>query len=95
MIRPVTDAFWNTYYPPWSWRCRCTTKKLETGNITTIVNKVVRLPEIKKFFQNNVGKTGVIFNKFHPYFKQVPDRYKEQAKDNFGLPFIKVSKDGK
>lgn len=92
VIRPVTDAFWNTYYPPWSWRCRCTTKKLETGDPTIIMNRVVILPKIKKFFQNNVGKTGVIFNKFHPYFKQVPDRYKDWAKQNFGLPFIKVSK---
>lgn len=92
VIRPVEDAFWNTYYPPWSWRCRCTTKKLETGDITTIVNRIVKLPEIKRFFQNNVGKTGVIFNKFHPYFRQIPDRYKELAKNNFGLPFIKVKK---
>lgn len=94
VIRPVEDAFWNTYYPPWSWRCRCTTKKLEEGDITTIVNKIVQLPKIKKFFQNNVGKTGKIFNGFHPYFKQVPDEYKELSKDNFGLPFIKVTKDG-
>ncbi len=93
VIRPVTDAFWNTYYPPWSWRCRCTTKKLENGDITTIVNRIVQLPKIKKFFQNNVGKTGKIFNGFHPYFKQIPDRYKELAKNNFGLPFIKVTKD--
>jgi SPP1 gp7 family putative phage head morphogenesis protein len=93
VIRPVTDAFWNSYYPPWSWRCRCTTKSLETGDPTTIMNRVVVLPKIKNFFKNNVGKTGKIFNGFHPYFKQVPDRYKDWAKVNFGLPFIKVTKD--
>lgn len=92
VIRPVEDAFWNTFYPPWSWRCRCTTKKLEEGDITTIMNRIVVLPKIKKFFQNNVGKTGKIFNGFHPYFKEVPDRYKDLAKRNFGLPFIPVSK---
>ncbi len=92
VIRPVEDPFWNTYYPPWSWNCRCTTKKLETGDITTIVNKIVQLPKIKKFFQNNVGKTGKIFNGFHPYFKEVPDRYKELARRNFGLPFIPLTK---
>lgn len=92
VIRPVEDAFWNTYYPPWSWNCRCTTKKLEEGDITTIMNRIVVLPKIKKFFQNNVGKTGKIFNGFHPYFKQIPDRYKEFAKQNFGLPFIPIGK---
>lgn len=95
VIRPVEDAFWNTFYPPWSWRCRCTTKKLEEGDVTTLmnkINKIVVLPKIKKFFQNNVGKTGKIFNGFHPYFKEVPDRYKDLAKRNFGLPFIPVSK---
>lgn len=95
VIRPVEDAFWNTYYPPWEWRCRCTTKKLEEGALTTIMNKIVVLPKIKKFFQNNVGKTGKIFNGFHPYFKEVPDRYKELAKRNFGLPFIKITKGNK
>jgi SPP1 gp7 family putative phage head morphogenesis protein len=91
VIRPVTDPFWNKYYPPWSWRCRCTTKSLEEGEITTIVNRIVQLPKIKRFFANNVGKTGKIFNGYHPYFRQVPDRYKDLAKDNFGLPFIKVT----
>jgi SPP1 gp7 family putative phage head morphogenesis protein len=95
MIRPVTDPVWNKYYPPWSWRCRCTTKSLEEGEISSIMNKIFILPKIKKFFQNNVGKTGKIFNGFHPYFKEVPDKDKELARDNFGLPFIKVTKDGK
>jgi SPP1 gp7 family putative phage head morphogenesis protein len=93
VIRPVTDAFWNSYYPPWSWRCRCTTKSLESGDATTIMNKIVILPKIKNFFKNNVGKTGKIFNGFHPYFKEVPERDKEWAKKNFGLPFIKLTKD--
>ncbi len=92
VIRPVIDPFWNSYYPPWEWECRCDTKKLEEGDITTIMNRIVVLPKIKRFFQNNVGKTGVIFNKFHPYFKQVPERYKELAKQNFGLPFIQITK---
>jgi len=91
VIRPVNDNFWNKYYPPWSWRCRCTTKSLEEGKITDIVNRTVELPPIDKFFQNNVGKTGKIFNGFHPYFKQIPERYKEWAKLNFGLPFVKYA----
>jgi SPP1 gp7 family putative phage head morphogenesis protein len=92
VIKPVGDNFWNTYYPPWSWRCRCDTKSLESGEITDIVNKTVVLPEIKPFFKNNVGKTGKIFNGHHPYFKRIPEQYKQWAKLNFGLPLIRVSK---
>lgn len=95
VIKPVNDPFWNTYYPPWSWRCRCITKSLEDGEITTfadVKNKLVVLPEIKPFFKNNVGKTGKIFNGHHPYFKRVPKRYKKWAKVNFGLPFKQLSK---
>jgi SPP1 gp7 family putative phage head morphogenesis protein len=91
VIRPVEDKFWNSYYPPWSWRCRCTVKKLEDGKITEIKNKTVVLPEIDKFFKNNVGKTGKIFNRHHPYFKHIPEKYKEWAKLNFGLPFIRIN----
>ena len=95
VIKPVNDPFWNTYYPPWAWKCRCITKSLETGTITTfadIKNKVVVLPEIKPFFQNNVGKTGKIFNGHHPYFKRIPNRSKKWAMQNFGLPFKQLSK---
>jgi SPP1 gp7 family putative phage head morphogenesis protein len=95
VIKPVWDSFWNTYYPPWSWRCRCDTKSLVDGEVTetkSLTNKTVILPEIKPFFKNNVGKTGKIFNGHHPYFKRIPDQYKTWAKLNFGLPLVKVSK---
>ena len=34
IIRKVDDPFWNKYYPPWEWRCRCTTKSYSSEDVT-------------------------------------------------------------
>jgi SPP1 gp7 family putative phage head morphogenesis protein len=33
IVKPVTDSFWNTYYPPWEWSCRCVTKSYSSEDI--------------------------------------------------------------
>ncbi|WP_338813736.1 DUF935 family protein [Bernardetia sp. Wsw4-3y2] len=63
-ILPQNDDFWNTYYPPNGWNCRCTVQKIRKGEISKDVPNI----EINQMFQNNVGKNGIIFPKKHPYF---------------------------
>lgn len=62
-IYPVDHSFWNTYYPPNGWRCRCNV--LQTDQPVDMMDDP---PEIPKDFRNNVGKTGDIY-KDHPYYK--------------------------
>jgi SPP1 gp7 family putative phage head morphogenesis protein len=92
-VRPVGDSFWSAYYPPWSYRCRCTTKSYESGEIpiTEIMNvkKQVTLPPIDRQFKFNSGKKKIIFSPYHPYFTDIPKEYKEWARVNFGLPMVK------
>jgi Phage Mu protein F like protein len=70
VIRPITDPFWRTYLPPNDWGCLCGFRVTD--------KEVTDLPEEMPFvplaFRNNVGITGEIFAKDHPYFQQVGDK---------------------
>ena len=63
IIKPVDDAFWDRWYPPNGWKCRCyavqTNKAITKG--TPPGNPTMG-------FHNNVGKTGKAFDEEHPYF---------------------------
>ena len=86
---PVSDEFWNKFYPPNHFNCLCLC--LNSDDDSNLTNKGVRDRELTRLndlvsdtFQMNSGKSGEVFDKDHPYFL-VPAEYKEFAKDNFGL----------
>ena len=95
IIAPVNDAIWNKVAPTNHFGCMCILLQRNsdvktTENNKTIVNGVVEKMKEKKqdIFINNVGKTGEIFTKDHPYF-EVPQQYKNFAMNNFNLPIPK------
>jgi len=86
---PPSDPFWNEYYPPNGWRCRCTAvqvlrqdyKKSDSdqsqhlgSDATTGKNKIFRF---------NPGKQHVIFPDNHPYLKRLKNQYKEVLRRKF------------
>ena len=70
IIRPVNDKFWDTYYPPNGWNCRCTVIRLNDGKETK--EKDVPYPEIPKMFATNLAKTGLLFPKGSAYYIGTP-----------------------
>jgi SPP1 gp7 family putative phage head morphogenesis protein len=64
VIKKVDDPFWNTYYPPNGWGCRCEVIQILQGEETFEFDA----PELPAMFRGNVGKDGVIFPDTHPYF---------------------------
>lgn len=80
---PVDDPFWDTYSPENHYNCRCLLEQLgEDHNEVQPIESIVKPDPV---FDNNVGKTGEVFTRDHPYF-DVQKEYKEFAKQNFGLP---------
>lgn len=79
---PPSDKFWNEYYPPNGWNCRCTAvqvlrdkyphsdsdKACEAGKRAT--TQIGKNGENKAaMFRFNPGKAGKVFPPKHPYYK--------------------------
>ncbi len=78
IIRAVNDPFWNIYYPPNGWRCRCYVKQT-----TEPVNDKQPKELPTKGFTHNAGKSNQIYNpKEHPYFN-IPKKDSKDVKIAF------------
>jgi SPP1 gp7 family putative phage head morphogenesis protein len=81
---PKTDAFWDKYFPPNGWRCRCTTVQVlassneksdskaaakKADKATTKIDKNGK--NSLEIFRFNAGKEKVVFPPKHPYKKVV------------------------
>lgn len=74
---PPSDPFWNDYFPPNGWRCRCTTvqvrkSKYPESDSSQAQSLGANATEGKNnIFRFNPGKQQVIFPPHHPYIKQL------------------------
>jgi SPP1 gp7 family putative phage head morphogenesis protein len=64
VVKKVDDPFWNTYYPPNGWGCRCEVIQIIQAEETPEFDA----PELPPMFRGNVGRDGIIFPDTHPYF---------------------------
>jgi len=68
VVKPIDHAFWNIYYPPNGWRCRC---YVEPTN-DPIQGEIEGKPDkygVPTAFQQNAAKQKQVFDeKKHPYF---------------------------
>lgn len=71
IVRPVDDDFWNTYYPPNGYNCRCTV--VQTSERTTRLGMDKPLP-IPELFEVNLAKEKHMFPPSHPYFERAKGR---------------------
>lgn len=70
VTKPINDSFWNSFYPPNGFGCRCGVRQLADGDVTP--NEKINYPDEKGVppsFRTNVGKTGEAFPKDLPFFK--------------------------
>lgn len=82
---PKSDSFWNKYYPPLSWNCRCTVVPGMQKNYKEGDYKFTKKVNIDPYFSNNVGKTRVIFNTSHPYFQSTNNSLPKLSWKQYGL----------
>lgn len=72
ITRKVDDAFWNTYYPPNGWNCRCTVVQKPQGDETPESRIPTSGTGVPELFQVNLAKRGLAFPPGHPYYNGVP-----------------------
>lgn len=69
---PMDDPFWDEYYPPNGYRCRCDVQ--QNDNVVTEGDKLPNLTEseaVPKLFKFNAGKTNQVVSSQHPYFEGI------------------------
>jgi len=66
---PIDDPFWDKYYPPNGYNCRCTVQQVAGPQ-----RDADGIPDdIPTALRDNPGKSGRLYAKTHPYFLEVAD----------------------
>jgi SPP1 gp7 family putative phage head morphogenesis protein len=73
ITKRVDDPFWRTYYPPNGWHCRCEAIQVPEDEAQETPEGSYRTPPVPELFRTNVGETGLIFPRTHPYYMGVPN----------------------
>lgn len=89
LILETNAPFWSRAYPPNDWGCRCTVVPAEKPDKPTDIKKAGRLAKeniTNPVFENNVGKTGLVYKNNHPYYKSLDGKLNElDAIKNYGM----------
>lgn len=72
-VIPIDHPFWNKYYPPNDWNCRCSVQPTDDP-----VKMPPGVPAVPEMFQTNVGKTAQIFDTSHPYYIGITEQEKDR-----------------
>lgn len=93
--KPVDDPFWDEWFPPNGYACRCDVQQVAGGE-----RGPKNLPtdkEVPPTFRNNPGKSGQVFTTQHPYFQLVKPEQRQRLLratgklifDNYGAEYFK------
>lgn len=83
---PPSDPFWENYFPPNGWRCRCTAVQVrkikypESDSRQSVQLGTEATEGRNNIFRFNPGKQHVIFPEHHPYLKNLNKPEKEVIK---------------
>lgn len=78
VVRKLDDTFWDMYYPPNGWNCRCDVQSLHSGTETP-VERIITPADMPAMFKTNLAKKGLAFPPDHPYYNGLPHQVSEQA----------------
>lgn len=87
LVAGIDDPVWNTIYPPNDWGCRCTVVQVDNPAAVWPQNELnarTKEARVPKYFKHNAGKSGMVYNQGHPYFKALPKQL--SAEEHYGMP---------
>lgn len=76
--KPVDHPFWLRWYPPNHFNCRSTVRQLADGEETPD-DQIIYPEKISPMFDGNVGESGIVFPKDHPYYTDVEPHIVDNA----------------
>lgn len=81
IIKPLNDPFWDNYYPPNGFNCRCytvqTAENADKGKFEDT--------SVPDSFKGNVGKSGIIFSKGQSFFQIAKELGTKETEKAFEL----------
>lgn len=91
-IFPVDSPFWEKYYPPNGWLCRCTVKKLMQGEESDLDASLKIADEsTPDYWKKNVGESDIFDLKESPYFDNYPKSALQAVKDYAMQPASRIA----
>ncbi len=83
---PLNDPFWDTYYPPLGWNCRCTVvqvrkDKYKTSDSAQAIKNGENATTKQPSFRFNPGKTKTCFPDTVSYYKHADSQMKNAVKN--------------
>lgn len=97
-VLPVESPFWNSFFPPNGWNCRCTITQLRKEQVSqadmaNIKQNEANFGKIAKdatpeYWRKNIGKTEIFEENQTAYFKALPKDKLLDAEKHYNLPSI-------